>query len=180
MANPFSGIITPALKTLYTNMIDSLLETSALTVPCRLIFGDTKWTLCPNCIYDAVGKKSSGRYKTGGPISFTHGMCPYCNGVGRIPAESTDDTVYLMPIWDSKNWMARNDGGISSPVNPEEYVQTLSQLATTYSKIKKAKKIVIDTNIENYNRNHFERYGEPGIVGWGASSYVLTMWKKIG
>ena len=59
MANPFSGIITSDFKTLFTNMIDALLEDAALTVPCQLTYEGTKWTLCPNCLLSPVTSKSS-------------------------------------------------------------------------------------------------------------------------
>ena len=47
MTNPFSGIITDAHKSLYKNMIMGLLE--GVSTTCRLVYGDTIFTDCPNC-----------------------------------------------------------------------------------------------------------------------------------
>ena len=59
MSNPFSGIITTEFKTLFTNMIDSLLEDDALTVPCRLTYEGTKFTLCTNCVPNPISGRST-------------------------------------------------------------------------------------------------------------------------
>ena len=58
MANPFSGIITAQFKQTFTDAISALLEDTALTVPCTLIFANTKLQDCPNCLYVVISKKS--------------------------------------------------------------------------------------------------------------------------
>lgn len=178
MSNPFSGIITTEMKTLFTNAIDALLETTALTLPCRFVYGDTKGLECPNCYYDAATKKSSNRYKPAGPISFVDGqICPYCHGVGKIYDSATVDDISLGVIWDSRQWIPM--AGVDNVNSPNNMVQTLSRLDTSYSNILRVKHIIIDTNVENYMTNRYERVGSPEPCGFGASTYVLAMWKQI-
>ena len=171
MTNPFSGIITTAFKDTFANMIDSLLEDSALTVPCRLIYTGTKFTLCPNCLFSSITGRSANIYNGTGPVNFSHSTCPVCNGIGRLPVESTED-IYLAVIRDYKSWLSN-----VAVDNPEAYVQTISK-TTTLDQIKRANQAVLDTNIENYDKNLFTRYGEPMPVGF-AEEYIFTMWKKV-
>lgn len=176
MSNPFSGLITSEFKTLFTNAIDSLLESSAFALPCRLIFGDTKWTDCPNCIWNSATQKSSNKYQSGGPIPFYAGICPYCHGVGRIPDEQTT-TAYLIPIWDYRDWVGWY-GTNAQTRYPDGGVQTISKI-TTITDIKRAREVVINTDIEKYSHYLFTRDGEPTPVGLGSDNYIFTMWKHI-
>lgn len=57
---------------------------------------------CPNCLFDPVNKRSTGMYSpqtpflvtrdfngntVTGPIPFTGGICPVCNGTGNVTEE---------------------------------------------------------------------------------------------
>jgi len=176
-SNPFAGLITEAVHQLYTDGIDALLEQGACTVPCRVSYGITKWTECPNCIFNPNTKRSSNKYKSGGSIPFNTGICPYCKGEGRLP-DSQTDTIYLLPVWNYKEWMPISSVHKILLQTPEGYVQTLSKMATIAT-LKRAKDIIIDTNIEDHVRQKFTRYGEPEPCGLGRSSYIATMWQKV-
>ncbi len=268
MPNPFSGIITSDMKTIFNNAIDALLEDSACMVPCTVYYGDTNNTDCPNCLFNVVTGRSSGlwtfigyrvtgngdgddgspngiyedagelngqRYYvrqdgafvlwwrsgaaewyiavasddfdsgfwwvagvgniestyapvtytgnpivtiTGGPIEFHGGTCPYCHGRGVIPNIQTE-TIYLMPIWDYRDWVNWS-GTVEGSRYPEGFVQTMSKMADTITQIKKAKEIIIDTDIEAYVHHRFTRYGEPNPCGFGDDRYIFTIWKRIG
>lgn len=153
-------------------MIDAILEDDALTVPCILTYEGSKFTQCVNCIYDVIGGKSSSRYRSGGPIVFQNGQpCPMCNGSGKVSLTSTS-TVYLMPIWDSKQWI------VNQPLNIAKIqVQTMSKI-TTYDDIMKAAKVIIDEGISKYGTRDFVRIGDPEPLGFGASNYVLCSWGR--
>jgi hypothetical protein len=84
----------------------------------------------------------------------------------------------LAAIFDSKDWIKWNKD-ILSPYTPDMFVQTISKFIETYTKLKRTKHIIIDTNIRDYTIRMYERYGEPEPVGLGASTYVITMWKRI-
>lgn len=129
--NPFSGIITSGMKTMFSNALSSLLLNTACTTPCRIIYGSTKFTDCVNCIYDAIGQKSSNRYQDGGPIPFQLGtLCPVCwtagtpiktiggykniediqigdlvfNGVGYYPVVNKLESNYSGPLYNFKSY----------------------------------------------------------------------------
>ena len=175
MANPFLGIITSELKTLYNNAIDSLLADDGLTKPCQLIYGGTKNSLCPNCVYDPINRKSTNRYKAGGLYPFSSGqICPHCNGIGLIGVESTE-TVYLAIIWDYKQW--RKFG--FNILSPDGLVVTVCNI-DKLPDIKRAKEIIIDTNIQAYVKHRFVREGEPNPMGFGETRYIATLWKRAG
>ena len=171
MANPFSGIITSDFKTLFTNMIDALLEDAALTVPCQLTYEGTKWTLCSNCLLSPITGKSTGQYNGTGPVNFTYGICPVCGGIGRI-ADKQTDTFYMCVLWDYKSLI----GNIKVD-SPDGFVQTISKI-NLLDNIKRANEILIDTNIKAYEKNVFQKYGESDYLGLGASSYIATMWER--
>jgi hypothetical protein len=176
MANPFSGLINSQLKSIFSNVMNAFLAEDGATVPCRLIYPETKLVICPNCEINPVTGKSSGVYKTGGPKPFTKGPCPVCQGLGK-KAEEVDETVYLCVIWDYKKWLP-----MPFPIHtPEGYVQTLSNL-TLLPKIKRAKEIVLNSNIEEYVVHRFTRDGEPNPCGCcvGDETFIVTMWKRVG
>ena len=154
----FSNIITSDMKKLFGNAIRSLLEDTALTVPCTLYFGITKYEACSNCIYDPIGRKSSNRYLTGGPVPFRNGgICPVCNGNGKKPVISTEN-LNLAVIYDYKDFL-----GIKTPVNAPNG----------------AKELQPSTEISNYANSRFERITEPQPAGFGDDEFVFCNWKRI-
>ena len=168
--NPFSGIINSDFKNLHANAITELVTGCA--VPCTLVYGQTLFTDCPNCLLNVVGNKSSNRYQAGGPTPFV-GICPVCNGAGKIPTEQTA-SIDLAIIYDYREWI--NIGiEIGSPLG---YVQSLS-LLKTLDDLKEAKELIVDTNISKYVNQRFERVGEPQPCGFGQATIVVTMWKRI-
>lgn len=171
MTNPFSGIITTAFKDIFTNAIDALLEDAALTVPCRLIYSGTKFTLCYNCLISPITGRSTNIYNGTGGVPFAQSTCPVCGGVGRLSIELTED-IYLAVIRNYKDWV----GGIIVDT-PEAYVQTISVISTL-DQIKRANQVILNTDITNYAKNLFIRYGEPMPVGF-SEEYIFTMWKKV-
>lgn len=173
--NPFSGIISSDLKGLFTNMIDSLLEDTALTVPVRFIYSGAKFTKCPNCNFNSVTGKSANTYLSNGPQPFSHGSCPFCSGDGRIPAENDDEIMNLAVLWDYRKWMQVGQVVAS----PEGMIQTICSIALI-NRIKRAKEIVVNTNLEAYVRHKFIREGEPTPIGFGDDQYIVCMWKRSG
>lgn len=169
----FDGIITTELKTLYRDAIDALLRSDGLTLPCRFIYGGTKYTLCPNCKFNSMTGKSNNVYVSGGAQPFYHGQCPMCGGEGKIPSEATEP-VNLAVIWDYRRWLPM---GVHVE-SPDGMIQTISSM-DLIDQIKKAKEVIIDTNIEKYVRHRFMRASEPNPAGFGSDDYILTLWKRV-
>lgn len=171
----FDSIITDAMKTMFKDAIDALLRSDGLSLPCRFIYGGTKYINCPNCLFNSITGKSSNIYTAGGPVPFSQGICPYCNGEGKVLQEATTSPVYMLVIWDYKKWIP-----MAVPVeSPEGMIQTITT-KDVLPEIKKAKELVVDTNIEAFVRHRFIREGEPNPAGFGASDYVITLWKRAG
>jgi len=170
----FSNIITSDMKKLFGNAIRSLLEDTALTVPCTLYFGITKYEACSNCIYDPIGRKSSNRFITGGPVPFRNGgICPVCNGNGKKPVITTEN-LNLAVIYDYKDFL-----GIKTPVNaPNGIIQVIARKEIT-PKLLRAKELQPSTEISNYANSRFERITEPQPAGFGDDEFVFCNWKRI-
>jgi len=173
----FDGIITSNHKTLFNDAISALLANSALTIPCQLIFEDTQIEECPNCIFDSMTGRSTGIYKAGGPMPFTHGNCPYCFGVGTLATDNTLNT-YMAVLWNYKEWI----GWAGIPNNtlvPYGQAQTLTAISML-TDIKRAKEVIFATDLSAYVKHRFIRDGEPNPIGFGGSDFLTTMWKRIG
>lgn len=174
--NPFSGIIDSTFKQTFKNAIDALLENTALTVPCKLVFDNTKLQDCPNCVYDAISQRSSNQYQNGGPVPFVNGqICPYCSGAGSLSFSSEED-VYLgiiKPVFFGLDQLELNN------VNyVDGMVQSLCSI-NLYAKIKNASYIIVDTNLTDITISKFVRYRDPSPVGLGDNSYIITTWKNV-
>jgi hypothetical protein len=162
--------LTP-FKAIYNEAIDILLASTGLTTPCKLIFESTKLQQCPNCIYDSISKKSSNRYKSGGPINFSNGQtCPYCLGVGTTSNSIADELVYFALITNSKNF-------INVVNTPDIVAQTICSI-DYLSKIRQCSKIIFNTDIAGLSNNIFIRQSEPQPVGLGDNRYIFTNWKR--
>jgi formylglycine-generating enzyme required for sulfatase activity len=164
----------PNLQNIFNSQINLLLSSTGLTTRCQFNFGINKKILCPNCIYDVNLKKSSNKYKAGGPVIFTAGkICPYCNGTGYYGEIHVED-AYLAVIWDYKKWMSPP----TNLANPEGYVQTIcSKLLLPQIKQCKDMTIVVNPGLAN---PVFSLYGEPNFAGLGDNNYIFCLWQKTG
>jgi len=162
--------LTP-FKALYNEAIDSLLASTGLSTPCKLIFESTKLQQCPNCIYDSISKKSSNRYKSGGPISFTNGQtCPYCLGAGITSNSMIEEELYLVIIINSKNF-------IGSVNTPDIAVQTICSI-DYLTKLRQCSKIIFNSDIIGLSNNIFIRKNDPQPIGLGDNRYIFTNWTR--
>lgn len=162
------------LQNLYNSQMDMLLANTGLATEVTFVFGITKKNICPNCIFDVNLKKSSNKYKSGGPTPFSLGqICPYCNGIGYY-GETKNETGYLAVIWDYKKW-------INPPTNtaiPDGMIQTICN-KTYLPSIRQCKELIVNYPGNNNKKHKFELYGEPNPNGLGDNNYVICMWKKV-
>ncbi len=160
------------LQTLYNSQMDLLLGQDGLTTKVEFNFGANK-TLCPNCIFDPNLKKSSNKYKTGGPVPFDTGrLCPYCNGVG-YDVDTKLSVGYLAIIWDYKKW-------INPPKTiaiPEGMIQTICNKTYLWD-IRQCQDMSVIYPSSTNKPHKFVLYGEPNPAGLGDNNYIISMWQK--
>lgn len=143
-------------------------------VPCTLYY-PPNIDECPNCFYDPKINRSSGIYKTGGPVSFTNfTLCPYCHGRGLLTTEPTENIkmrVYHSPssfIDIGVDWKTAN--GVVMCIG---YLKDLP-------KIENAIKILVNSDIEGIRKYFLQRFGE--FVPWGLGTpkrYCLGYIERI-
>jgi hypothetical protein len=96
---------------------------------------------CTNCIYDHVHKCSSGKYNGSGPQPFSGGICPVCNGSGKITTATTQ-TIKCTVNWGN---LGENDEFTIKPGGKSEYnFFQIKALIKYYTQIKEADYLTID------------------------------------
>lgn len=111
---------------------------------CRLVY-PAVWAACPNCMYDAIGQKSTNRWRTGGPMPFANGTtCPICTGTGKKASEETD-TVTLKLEWEpSKFWYPVPGADIRVPGSICQTKGYVSDLP----KVLRCDHVILDVNLQ--------------------------------
>jgi hypothetical protein len=176
MTNPFNGIISQDLKKTFNNAIDSLLETNALSLPCKIIYDNLINNIhCNNCIFDNISLLSSNIFNGSGPNPFADGsVCPVCLGTGFLKNGTSEETIHLAFIFDSKYFLNLNSRTINVP---DGYIQSLCNI-NLLTKLKNAKEIIFDTNLSNLAYFKYERASDPEPLGFGDNRYIIILWKK--
>jgi hypothetical protein len=89
-------IVTPSIRKKYKDLIKEVVNDLHKPI---LVYLEPEKEDCPNCIYDALNRRSSGKFdstftapttifgETISPQSFTRGRCPVCLGVGYLEQE---------------------------------------------------------------------------------------------
>jgi len=177
MENPFLNLISPDFKQLWHDAISELV--TSLATNCRLIFGE-KMETCESCGggVNSTGKKPTSVYVQGSPVHFNNvGRCGVCSGKGKRLVE-TSENISLAVIWNYRDFII----DVKSLKTPQGLIQTISRLDPTLPKIKKAKELVVGTDIEKYMRHRFVRNGEPIPVGMrnDETDFIVVTWKSSG
>lgn len=165
--------LTEDIRQIAKDAIDDLID--QLGKNCRLIYPSVE-TDCPNCIYDPTTNRSSGRYQAAGPRPFPNGtICPVCRGAGKLSADSSE-VIKMLCQWNPRNYQ-QLPGNIQVP---NSVLQTKGYL-TDMPKVMRSRKMVLEIDIEQYNRFTFELWGEPidqGNIIQGR--YFIALWKRVG
>jgi hypothetical protein len=144
---------------------------------CRLVY-PARWTPCPNCVWDAVGNKSSNRWKTGGPMPFPNGQtCPLCNGAGRR-AEEVSEEVKLLCAWDPRNFF------YPAPTvdlrSPYAVIQTKGHI-TDLPKFLRADHLVFQLPLSGYGPQNYKLLDAPADrANILQNQYCLATWERKG
>lgn len=142
-------------------------------VNCKIVY-PPKDSECVNCVFDYNTGRSSDIYKTGGPISFTNfSTCPVCYGVGKLYQEQTD-TVKLRVYWDVKNWV-EVENKIVSPDGTGQIIGYITDLV----KVKRAKEIILNSNMQNIQEIRCHLLGEAAPWGFRKNRYFVAYIKRV-
>ena len=98
-------------------------------------------TACPNCVYDAAHKCSSGKYNGTGAHSFTGGICPVCKGKGSTV------TTTVTSIIATVNWVqsvGKEDIVVIEAGTIENTLCKIKTLVANYDTLKNADYIVVN------------------------------------
>ena len=153
----------------YNSVMNDMID-SYFGVNCKLYFGTTK-SVCINCNFNPITKKSSNTYKTGGPIVFNGSICPYCDGEGYTSLETTE-TIKLRVYPNRKNWLKI---AIPSAVK-ENAVLTIGHLRDM-SKCRTAKFCQMNTDLGGHIIYNFQLAGEPIPHGLD-KKFFIAFWNR--
>jgi hypothetical protein len=173
----FDNVLSANFHNTFDKAIDTLLHQTGLSVPCTLKFSSPIQTnkLCNNCVFNNSSNASANVYLTGGPEPFPDGsICPVCMGKGFSIVDTSQETVNMMVIFDSKYFMNWSSQAVAIPNNMAQSICCIS----LYPKIKNAYEAVLNSDLLDISMQTYERTGDPQPMGLGRSKYLLTTWKK--
>jgi hypothetical protein len=149
--------IAPILP-LATQAFDSILNQLGKT--CRCYYPPTK-VPCTNCFLDTSTDTSSGQYNGTGPIPFTRGKCPVCNGSGYLPdpAQNFEDAKFLIDYKPKMDQYLPNEGKI-----PDGLLSIKGYL-TDVKKVIQSQYIIIGYGNTEYNSERYTKWSEPVSTG---------------
>lgn len=159
------GVIQDALDDLITE----------LGKDCLLVY-PPKMSRCPNCIFDPKLNKSTNRYNGTGPYFFDKGICPYCNGLGKMES-SVNEPIKMLCRWEPKKFFY--------PIQNLDIRKPYSILQTKFylkdlPKVNKADSLIFQLPIEPYTVMTYTLLNAPGdqsniIQG----RYAVATWERI-
>jgi hypothetical protein len=142
---------------------------------CRLVYPPSMRN-CDNCTPDTIGRKSTNRYRDGGPMPFSVGTCPMCNGTSKVATENSE-VIRLLCDWSPSQYTIAKPGNIRIP---DGYVETKGYVKDL-PKVKKCQEMILQTDIEPYCRYKYTLAGEPvdsGNIVQG--KFFVCLWRRSG
>lgn len=150
--------------------------------PCKLFFTPTT-IACANCVSDAIGHKTSNRWRSGGPAPFDLGtLCPVCGGTNQLTTENSK-TITMNCSFRIAEWASSKGVGPRSPTNiriPDGMAITRGFL-TDMPAIMQAKYAILNCNIEPYLHYRYvldSELNDPNKIV--QNRYFKCMWRRSG
>lgn len=165
----FDDVDHNGLIEVFNEGCDSLIENYG--VACNLSFPPIV-SDCPNCGYNTATKRSNNIYSPGGPRPFTTGICPWCNGVGTVPASSPVEIIKALVYWTAKDWVKIPALADIDWNTPETFCQAWTY-ASSLQSVLKADKFTLQSK-----PYEFRRKGEPCPQGLD-SRYIVFLLERI-
>jgi hypothetical protein len=155
----------------YYTVVDELINNNFIGKDCTVYYPPTR-TECPNCTVVKLASGSSNQYKTGGPVPFTVGMCPYCAGEGYQETHPTD-SIRLRIYWNKRDWAK-----VAPQLQvPDAQAMTIGFLADM-DKCLRSQYIRLVDEQGHLMIYRFTLAGEPSPHGFGKSRYFIAYWKR--
>lgn len=174
------GPLDAATRAVIAQALDDILlpaDEGGLGKRCRLVY-PPRFAPCPNCVFDPVGNRSSGRYKAGGPAPFAAGQpCPVCQGEGKTQTAATEDLV-LGVTWEPKAFVRPLPANVDLRT-PHATCQTRGFLRYA-PKLAKCDHLIVDVPVEGLLRQKMRLAGEvssPGNIIQGR--YCVATWTRF-
>lgn len=143
--------------------------------PCKLVY-PARAVECTNCIYDPIGKKSSNRWRTGGPMPFHAGSCPSCNGEGKRFSENSE-TITMTINWN----LGRFDESSANVRIPLGHIIDTRAYIDDYIKIIRSEEMLILGAVAGLRHFKWKLAGEPADPFQMTSGrYCIAKWKRVG
>lgn len=158
--------IPDSLFALYNEFADDFI-TKNFGVNCKLVYPAIREE-CSNCVLDVFGQRSSNIYKAGGPIPFTDGLCPYCEGVGYKEIETTE-TLKLRVNWSKKQFIKI----ATLTTVPDGAVQIIGFLSDL-PKIQRSSYIILNSDQNDNYTWAYILYSEPMPHGFKQNRYFVA------
>lgn len=154
---------------IYQEGIDALYNSNDIGENCKIYYPPSKQE-CPNCVYNPYGG-GTNLYKPGGPIAFSFGLCPICNGVGHQEIDVTE-TIRLRVYWNPKSWIKMS--GIDKPDGKVQIIGKIDNLP----KVIRANKIEVFSDQSHLTSWMYNLDGEPILHGFGHRQFIALL-KRI-
>ena len=138
----------------YYNIVDELLENEHTSD--KVIFYFNKRIPCPNCLEGAPNT-----YRTGGPVPFISGVCPYCGGKNHVYNETTQEGRFRI-YYNKKEWVR---------LGSVEFVDGMVQIRGYMSDVPKLKQCEKLRFFKNYNVL-YKLNSEPFPYGFGERYFI--------
>lgn len=171
MLPDFTDIIAAAAEA-----FDDVLTTAT---PCTLIYQGIMEE-CANCIYDSIGKKSAGRYRDGGPLSFNDGaICPVCGG-GGIRLTENSETIRMTIDHDLTGERKKFQRPLPNVSYTDTTIRTRGKLVDL-PKIQKCVEMTIADVASPYYNLKYTLISEPvDNFVFVRNKYFTAFWKRSG
>lgn len=164
-----SNLIPQQVFDKYYEITDSL--NNELGVNCTLYFIPAQIP-CDNCENNPVTGKSTGIYKSGGPISFSGTFCPRCNGEGFYTTEESE-VIKMRCYFDRNSWLKAGLNFIASDTSAITY-----GFIEDLPKIRKANSVILNSDQSAYNATRYSLLGEPVLHGFKKNKYFIATWRQ--
>lgn len=173
MTNPFSGLISEDFLDFSTQAEDEMFR--GLAVACTLIYPPTRQQ-CPNCVQNPFSHHGGNVYKSGGPVPFTGGLCPICNGENFKVVENTE-SIQLQVAWQVKGFLDLFKQKAIAQA-PKTFIQ-IKALNTDLPKIIQSIEFIINTPLTPYIRYRFTKASEAIPSGIRQNKYCYLLLERI-